>query len=128
MHLMTKTTPLEPAFIDAQKRRLLQLKKDLTTASRDSQQETTGATQALSAQAHEREDDAQHLTAYELNGQLGEFVERRVSAIDRALAKIEAGTYGLSDQSGKPIALERLKALPEAALTQQEQQALDAKS
>jgi DnaK suppressor protein len=124
---MTKSTPLDAAFIESQKRKLLQLKKDLTTASRDSQQETTGATQALSAQAHEREDDAQHLTAYELNGQLGEFVDRRVSAIDRALAKIEAGTYGISEQSGKAIALERLKALPEAAVTQQEQQALDAK-
>lgn len=123
---MTKTPALEHAFVAAQKHRLVKLRAELTTASLDSQQEISGATQALSAQAHEREDDAQHLTAYELNGQLGEHVERRVAAIDRALAKIEDGTYGTSDASGKPIGIERLKALPEASLTQQEQQAKDA--
>jgi DnaK suppressor protein len=36
--------------------------------------------------------------------------------IDRALAKIEAGTYGVCEQCGKPIPQPRLKALPYAAL------------
>jgi len=30
------------------------------------------------------------------------------------LSKIEDGTYGLSDVSGRPIAKERLEAMPEA--------------
>jgi DnaK suppressor protein len=32
--------------------------------------------------------------------------------IDRALARIESGTYGVSEVSGKPIPIERLEALP----------------
>ena len=38
------------------------------------------------------------------------------SEIDRALAKIQAGTYGLCEQCGQPIPDARLQALPQAAL------------
>jgi DnaK suppressor protein len=36
--------------------------------------------------------------------------------IDRALAKIETGTYGFCEQCGQPIPEARLEALPQAAL------------
>ena len=36
--------------------------------------------------------------------------------VDRALAKIDAGTYGACESCGKPIAAERLEALPWAVL------------
>ncbi len=39
-----------------------------------------------------------------------------VDEIDRALAKIDAGTYGICERCGQPIPKERLKALPYAAL------------
>ena len=39
-----------------------------------------------------------------------------VEDIDRALAKIEAGTYGTCEQCGQPIPKARLKALPSATL------------
>jgi DnaK suppressor protein len=39
-----------------------------------------------------------------------------ISEIDRALAKINAGTYGTCEQCGHPIPQARLKALPHAAL------------
>ena len=48
--------------------------------------------------------------------------ERRLRAIDRALAKIGEGTYGLSDMSGKPIPKARLEATPEAVLTVEEEE------
>ena len=44
----------------------------------------------------------------------------RLANIDRALKKIDLGTYGLSDKSGKAIPKERLEASPEAVLTVQE--------
>ena len=43
-----------------------------------------------------------------------------MAQIERALKKIELGTYGLSDVSGKPIPRERLEAMPEAVLTVEE--------
>ena len=39
-----------------------------------------------------------------------------VDEIDRALAKMDAGTYGVCERCGNPIPKARLKALPHAAL------------
>ena len=39
-----------------------------------------------------------------------------VVEIDRALAKMDAGTYGVCERCGNPIPKARLKALPYAAL------------
>jgi DnaK suppressor protein len=47
----------------------------------------------------------------------------RLDAIDRALARIEAGTYGKSVLSGKPIPAGRLEADPAAELTIEEARA-----
>ncbi len=41
--------------------------------------------------------------------------------VNRALDRIEAGTYGLSEVSGKPIPIERLEAVPYAATLVDEQ-------
>jgi DnaK suppressor protein len=43
--------------------------------------------------------------------------------IDKALAKIEDGTYGLCDRCGKPIEKARVKALPYASLCLKDKQA-----
>jgi DnaK suppressor protein len=42
-----------------------------------------------------------------------------------ALQRLEEGTYGTSVESGKPIPPERLKVMPEAIRTVEEQQAYD---
>lgn len=41
----------------------------------------------------------------------------QIIAIDRALAKLDEGTYGYSDISGLPIPITRLQALPHALRT-----------
>jgi RNA polymerase-binding transcription factor DksA len=53
---------------------------------------------------------------YEREFELDENVDDRVelAQIRKALDRIEQGTYGLSEVSGKPIPLERLEALPSA--------------
>ena len=53
---------------------------------------------------------------------------QRLSYVDRALRKIEDGTYGFSDASGDAIPAERLEAMPEAIFTVEEQAAREAKS
>ena len=39
---------------------------------------------------------------------------KELARVNRALERIEQGTYGLSEVSGKPIPIERLEALPYA--------------
>jgi DnaK suppressor protein len=42
--------------------------------------------------------------------------------VDRALAKMKAGTYGVSELSGSPIPVERLRAVPWARFTAAEEE------
>lgn len=48
-------------------------------------------------------------------------LRERLAAVERAEARIEAGTYGLSILSGEAIPDERLEAFPTAELTVEEQ-------
>lgn len=48
----------------------------------------------------------------EIDSTLGESAESMLAAIDAALARIPAGTFGLCGTCGKPIADARLEALP----------------
>lgn len=45
-----------------------------------------------------------------------------LAEIERALAKIQTGSYGLSEASGEPIGLRRLQAVPWARYTIDEEQ------
>lgn len=49
-------------------------------------------------------------------------LKERLAAVGRAEARLSAGTYGLSIQSGAPIPDERLEAVPTAELTVEEQE------
>ena len=52
----------------------------------------------------------------------------RRGRIERALQKLEQGTYGLSDDSGEPIARERLDSMPEAIYSVQDEAARERKA
>jgi len=54
--------------------------------------------------------------------QLASFDSGLIAEIERALAKIEAGTYGVSEDSGAPIPLARLRAVPWARRTLEEEE------
>ena len=68
-------------------------------------------------------DPAQPLTAVGTDDAIAESLRDRLSAIDRAEARLRAGTYGRSVRSGQPIPDERLEADPAAELTVEEAQA-----
>ena len=57
-----------------------------------------------------------------MDATIGQQAERRLEDVERALQKIEEGTYGLSDESGERIPQGRLEAAPEALRTVNEQQ------
>ena len=52
----------------------------------------------------------------EMRSQLAEKESQELSSIDNALHKMETGEYGLCEECGMPIAIERLEAIPDAEL------------
>ena len=54
-----------------------------------------------------------------------ENVEAILRDIDHALERIEEGTYGISEISGKPIPVARLRAIPWATMTVEEAENLN---
>jgi DnaK suppressor protein len=65
-------------------------------------------------------DSAEPLTAEGTDEAVAEALQRRLQAIERAEARLVAGTYGRSVRSGAPIPDERLEADPAAELTVEE--------
>lgn len=57
----------------------------------------------------------------ELDAGLADDLREQLKAIDRAEARLAAGTYGLSVESGEPIPDERLEVVPTAELTVEEE-------
>jgi DnaK suppressor protein len=47
---------------------------------------------------------------------VGQSLESTLARTERALAKLDAGSYGLCDACGKPIAPGRLRAMPDSVL------------
>ena len=91
----TSVSSLDPAFLAIQRARLGAMHRDLLLVmQRD-------ADEALSL----------------LSGRVG----RQRMAIERALAKLDQGTYGISDVSGLPIPLGHLRAFPQATRTADEE-------
>jgi DnaK suppressor protein len=110
----------DPVFLEQQRKRLFAIRDQLSRSevARISGERTPSAKAATSM-----EDDAQQAAQSEVDHAVGFVEEQRLRAVERALAKIEEGTYGLSDLSGDPIPKARLEAIPEAALTIQEEEA-----
>jgi RNA polymerase-binding transcription factor len=57
----------------------------------------------------------------ELDEGLADDLREELGAVERAEARLAAGTYGLSIESGKPIPDERLEAVPTAERTVEEE-------
>ena len=112
-----KMSPLDTAFIQKQRHLLTRLREQLLRTTRAGETEETELHSQSLGEAHESEDDAQKLAMLEVDGAAVRRNMRRLTQIERALQKIEDGTYGLSDTSGEPIPRERLEAMPEAIHT-----------
>jgi DnaK suppressor protein len=116
---------LDEKFVARQEEKLKDLKKELlrirSGMSADERQraENEGDTQLDSG------DMSRDIFDREVDATIAEQVEQRLEVVERALQKIEEGTYGLSDVSGEPIPRGRLEAVPEAIRTVEEQQRLE---
>jgi DnaK suppressor protein len=68
-------------------------------------------------------DAAQPLTEEGIDDAVADSMRERLAAIDRALRRLDDGTYGRSVRSGLPIPDDRLEADPAAELTIEEARA-----
>jgi DnaK suppressor protein len=108
--------------------------RSLLTAERDEVQgllrdaEVVGRGDRQSEVDSEAEDYADAALALTEEGQddaIAESLRSRLEAIERALHRLDDGTYGRSVRSGEPIPDERLEADPAAELTVEEARAAE---
>ena len=68
------------------------------------------------------DEDSEDLYQDEFDAGRREDLTKQLAAVERAEARLEAGTYGLSIESGEPIPDGRLEAVPTAERTVEEEE------
>ena len=116
---------LDERFVAQQKERLLELREELSRIQRGMQDDEQNMSEEQGDTQLDSGDQSQQMFNREMDATIGEQAGLRLRDVDRALEKIEEGTYGLSDDSGDPIAKGRLEAAPEALRTVEEQQSFE---
>ena len=114
---------LDQEFIDDQKQRLFDLRDELTRL-RDGLDEDEVELEGGGDDFSETDsgDMSQSIFDREMDASVGEGIERRLGEVERALQKIEEGTYGVCEDTGEEIPRGRLEAVPEAIRTVEAQQ------
>ena len=102
----------------AERAEVLGLLQDTERASQQDRE-----TEDETAETGDAADAAQPLAAEGLDDFVAETLRDRLAALDRALKRLDDGTYGHSVRSGVPIPQERLEADPAAELTIEEARA-----
>ena len=97
------------SLVDAERTHVQQLLADLGAARTDDHDAERDAAYPAQPLAQQGVDDA-----------VAAGLRDRLAALDRALQRVEDGSYGRSTRSGLPIPDERLEADPAAELTVQE--------
>jgi DnaK suppressor protein len=102
------------ALLVAERAEVQQLLSDTTQAGTEDRE--------AEADTLDISDAAQPLSAEGMDDAVAESLRNRLAAVDRALKRLDEGTYGFSVRSGEPIPDERLEADPAAELTVAEAQ------
>ena len=95
--------------LEAERKRLTDELEQLHTSGSSSEERREGSPFG------KREEEATETLELEKRLSLENRLRQEIASIEHALDKFEKGTYGLCDSCGKPIAPERLEALPQAA-------------
>jgi DnaK suppressor protein len=107
------------SLLIAERDEVLGLLKDSEAAGQDDRQSE------VDSEAEDEADAALALTEEGQDDAIAESLRNRLDAIERALHRLDDGTYGRSVRSGQPIPDERLEADPAAELTVEEARAAE---
>lgn len=112
------TTHLSRTDLDDLRSALERERNKLRTALAEAEREGRG----IAVEENDDADTAGRMTDQDDALRLAGFDRALLADVDRALAKLDAGTYGTSEDSGAPIPLERLRAMPWARRTREEEE------
>lgn len=117
---------LDKSFIEDQKRRLLEIKAELERMREglDEDQQDRAEDEGDLTE-HDSGDLGQSMFSREMDATIEGQVGRRLEDVERALEKIEEGSYGVCDDTGSEIPKGRLEAVPEAIRTVEAQQTFE---
>jgi DnaK suppressor protein len=112
-----QTARFDETFVARQKARLDELRTTLLRELDDVNEDEREWREEGQEARHDLGDLGSNLLARELDVALEKQLGQRLELVERALEKIEEGTYGLCDATGEPIPKGRLEAIPEAVYT-----------
>ena len=109
---------LSTSDLDRLRGALLRERDALLASQRERDPETRGG----AGGEIEDGDIAERMVVQEDALRLSDVHPDRLADVERAIAKLDVGTYGLSEESGEPIPLERLDVVPWARRTAAEEE------
>jgi RNA polymerase-binding transcription factor len=104
---------LTPSQIEGFRARLEAMRAALQARIADAEQELAAPDTIIDAELDQSDDANMLFTHEQLLDQIAR-EQAELAQVERALARIVAGTYGISEVSGQPIPIERLNVLPSA--------------
>ncbi|MDN3506988.1 MAG: TraR/DksA family transcriptional regulator [Simkaniaceae bacterium] len=116
--------PLKKSQIEHFKQRLLELRAEMTKMVKETADDVRSEPEAKGYSQHQADegtDDFDKTISLQLTNKELDIVRQ----IDRALEKIEEGTYGICDVSKEEISIKRLEAIPYANMTVVAQERLE---
>jgi len=118
-----ESNKLDKEFVEKQRERLEELRAELVRMVEGLEEDQQfRAEEEEDFTEHDSGDMSQSLFTREIDATVEQTMEKRLQSVDRALQKIEEGTYGICDDTGELIPRGRLEAMPEAIYTVEAQQ------
>jgi DnaK suppressor protein len=108
--------PLKKNEIAQFKKRLLELRLQITQTLKGATKEVTEPDESKGYSQHQADEGTDDFVK-NINLEVSNKEQNVLRQIDRALEKIEDGTYGVCDLTGEEIPFKRLEAIPYATMT-----------
>ncbi len=114
---------LDKEFVEKQRQRLHELRAELSRMVEGLEEDQRDrAVSEGDMTENDSGDMSQSLFTREMDATVEQTVEKRLQSVERALQKVDEGTYGICDDTGEQIPRGRLEVLPEAIYTVEAQQ------
>jgi DnaK suppressor protein len=110
--------------IEKYKEQLIAMRGELVNTLEENSREVKSPDESKGYSQHQADEGTDDFNR-RMNLQINAEETETLKLIDRALEKIEEGTYGICDISGKPINKKRLDAIPYAIMTVEAKEELE---